>query len=498
MSETSIDRVAHSPSTVNQLAKPEFFEDGPQPRRLSHTFQTKASMASTSQQPGLQVCLVALGCPKNLVDAERMLADLAEAGCVVGAPMEVADVIVVHTCGFLAAARNEAREVLGEAMEQKATGPARRVVVTGCWPSYLRWRGEGLDELGSADAVVSAADRGRIVEAVLGEDRAEFLEDSSAPYLAGGRGDAGRFRLTLPHTAYLRLAEGCSRACSFCTIPAIRGPFRSKPASMVLDEARELLADGAVELNLIAQDTTAWGRDLDPPGSLAGLLRQLDGLDGPGWLRLMYTYPQGFDEDLLGAMADGAHLARYVDMPLQHIATPILRAMRRGVDREATEAVLDRLAKAVPDIAIRTSFIVGFPGETEAMFEELRAFVRQGRFEAVGVFEYSPEPGTPAAEFDGAVPDEVATDRAERLMAAQREVVEQRNAQRQGRELDVLVDGFDERGVCLGRFEGQAPDIDAVCLLTEPRQPGSFVRGRVVGSEGFDLIVEPTEATGQD
>ncbi len=437
------------------------------------------------------VCLIPLGCPKNLVDAEAMLADLAEAGCVVGAPIDHADVIVVHTCGFLAAARNEARDALADALEQKRTGRTRRVVVTGCWPSYLRWRGGESSDLAEVDAVLAAADRDRIVQAVLADEPIEFLDDRPSPYASGDRGDAGRFRLTAPHTAYLRLSEGCSRACSFCTLPALRGPYRSKPADLILAEAIELLADRTLELNLIAQDTTAWGADLRPPARPADLLRQLDALDGVGWLRLMYTWPGGFDDGLLSAMSECNHLARYVDLPLQHVAEPLLGAMRRGGNRASLDALLDRLRAAVAGIAIRTSFIVGFPGETDAMFKELLDFVRAQRFEAVGVFEYSPEPGTPAADLPEPVPDDLATERAERLMETQRQIVEARHAERLDQRLTVLVDGFDERGVCVGRFDGQAPDVDAVCLLTEPRQPGSFVPARVVGSEDLDLVVEP-------
>ncbi len=435
------------------------------------------------------VALVSLGCPKNLVDSERICAHLAEAGLVVGAPMDAADVIVVNTCGFLEAARAESLAVLREAVAHKRSGRAKRVVVAGCLVS--RDAETLYDLVPGIDAIVGVNDRERILSAVTGTGRVTLTGECDGAILS----DAGRFRLTAPHTAYLRIAEGCSRRCAFCTIPAIRGPFRSKPLVDILDEADELLHDGAVELNLIAQDTTAYGRDLGMKHGLAKLLMELDalvigcGLDA--WVRLMYAYPHGFSERIIHMMAAMETVVPYLDIPLQHVNDTILRRMHRGVSRGGTEKLLDSLRTAMPHIAIRTAFIVGFPGETETQFEELVDFVRRQEFEAVGVFEYSPEAGTPAADLPRPVPDEVKAQRRERLMLVQQEIVFARNGDRVGAEIDVLVDGTDARGRTVGRFYGQAPEVDAVCLLTEPREAGGIVRGTVVDFDAYDLVVEP-------
>lgn len=449
-----------------------------------------------SKNKQIHVALVSLGCPKNLVDSESMLGALAEAGCVVGAPMDAADVIVINTCGFLAAARTESYDVIAEALESKRTGRARRVVVAGCLST--RDRETIFRHAESVDAVIGVNDRRSIVHAVMGEGQFAAYESEPRPYTQDAAGDAGRFRLTPPHTAYLRIAEGCSRKCSFCTIPAIRGPLRSKPMDMVLAEARELIADGAKELNVIAQDTTAWGEDFlnkDSHENLTALLRQLDALDGAEWIRLLYTYPRRFDDELIDTIASLDRVLPYIDMPLQHISTGILRRMGRGVSREQTETLLGKLRGRIPGLAIRTSFITGFPGETDAEFQELLDFVWEFQFDALGVFEYSPEPGTPAAEMPSPVPVNIAARRAEAIMDAQRQIVTAVNQSlaEDHQPLEVLVDGLDPQGRCVGRYYGQAPDIDGLCIFTEPQEPGEFISTTVVGSDEYDLIVESTE-----
>lgn len=450
----------------------------------------------------IRVSLVSLGCPKNLVDSESMLGALAQAGCVVGAPMDAADVIVINTCGFLSAARTESYDVIAEALELKRKGRARRVVVAGCLPTHSR---EAVFENAEdVDAVVGVDDRERIVEAVLGEGKFAAFDGKPRPYGHRSFGDAGRFRLTPPHTAYLRVAEGCSQKCTFCTIPAIRGPLRSKPMDMVLAEARELIADGAVELNVIAQDTTAWGADFPAKkgkrgGNLSSLLRRLNDLDGATWIRLLYTYPRRFDDELIDAIAGLDHVLPYIDMPLQHISTGVLRRMGRGVTRRATETLLGKLRDRIPGLAIRTSFIVGFPGETDAEFQELLDFVWEFQFDAVGVFEYSPEPDTPAARMKHHVPADVAARRAAAIMAAQREIAQAVNQSLADdrQPLDVLVDGVDPQGRCVGRYYGQAPDIDGVCIFTKPQPPrniGKILPATVVGWDEYDLIVEASSS----
>jgi len=451
-------------------------------------------MSPTNQQ--LRVSLVSLGCPKNLVDSERMLADLAESGCIVGAPMEDADVVVINTCGFLSAARDEAMEVVSEALAHKRTGSVRRVVVAGCLPS--RDGAELYEHAPEIDAVIGVNNRDRIVEAVTGKGRVTMLDGLGG---AGGRccDDRGRFRLTPPHTAFLRIAEGCSQRCTYCTIPAIRGPLRSKPPDAVLAEAAELIADGAVELNLIAQNTTAYGTDL-PKGAggdrvdLPGLLRELDRLEGIEWIRLMYTYPRRFTDKLIDTLARCRRVVPYVDIPLQHICDGVLRRMGRGVGRKATEGLLSRLRDRVRGLVIRTTFIVGFPGETEAQFAELLKFVKDFRFDALGVFEFSPEEGTPAASMPRQIPDDVKADRAEQIMLAQQAIAFEDNQRAVGSPIVVLVDGIDAQGRCVGRYYGQAPQVDSLCILTDHATSGTFVEGTVAGADGYDLIVTPGRA----
>ena len=435
----------------------------------------------------LNVCLVSLGCPKNLVDSEKMLADLAGDGCVVGSPMDEADVIVINTCGFLSAARDESLAVIAEALEHKRTGRARRVVVAGCLPTR---DGEKLYEHGEIDAVVGVNNRHDVLAAVRASKRTTRLDDYMPS--AAGAAAAARFRLTPPHTAFLRIAEGCSQHCTYCTIPSIRGPFRSRLPDAVLAEAAELIAGGAVELNLIAQDTTGYGSDLGGETSLAWLLRQLNELDGVEWLRLMYTYPRRFSDELIDAMADCDRVLPYVDIPLQHISDGVLKRMGRGAGRSQIETLLANLRSRIEGMVLRTTFIVGFPGESEAEFAELLDFVEEFGFDALGVFEFSPEPGTPAAEMPDQIADDVKADRAKRIMLAQQQIALENNESVTDSPITVLVDGVDETGRCFGRYYGQAPEIDSLCILTESRPAGTFVEGTVAGYDGYDLIVKPS------
>ena len=431
----------------------------------------------------LQVALVSLGCPKNLVDSERILAHLAEAGHVVGAPMDDADVIVINTCGFLDAARIESMAVIAEAIEHKRTGRARRVVVAGC---LVQRDGRKLyGQASGIDAIVGIYDRQGVVAAV--EAAGEFTTISPPPPTTVD--DTSRFRLTPRHTAYLRISEGCSQGCSFCTIPSIRGPFRSKPVDVVLAEASELIADGAVELNVIGQDTTSYGRDLPAGVELADLLRRVAGLDGAEWVRLLYAYPTRLTDALMATMAECPQIVPYVDLPLQHICDGVLRRMRRGVTRKCVEDLLAGLRRRVAGVTIRTTFLVGFPGESDGEFQELLDFVRGFRFDALGVFAFSPEPGTPAVKLDSPVGDDVKSQRVEAIMLAQQEIAFAANRGRIGAEIDVLVDGMDGAGYCRGRHSGQAPDIDSVCYLSEPRAPGLIVPARVMDFDDYDLIV---------
>ncbi len=437
---------------------------------------------NTSNTP-TTVCLISLGCPKNLVDSEVLLARLGSAGFVVGAPMAEADIIVINTCAFLAAAREESLSVIEEAVDCKRSGSARKVIVAGCLPN--RDREELLDATGDIDAIVGTTERERIVDAATSTGTEAFLPGPCSFDTPGS--DGGRLRLTPRHTAYLRIAEGCSRRCTFCAIPAIRGPFRSKSSADVLAEARELVDDGAIELNIIAQETTAYGEDTGD--DLPALLRRLDSC-GAAWLRLMYTHPRRFSNELIETMADCTHVLPYVDIPLQHCAAPVLRRMGRGHGREHIEDILGELRRRIPAISIRTSFITGFPGETDKDFAELLAFVERWRFEAVGVFEFSPEEGTPAARLPGQLSRDIAAERARAIMATQQTIAFDTAAAMAGKELAVLVDGIDGDGRCIGRWAGQAPDIDGVCILSRKTPPGTLAGGTVRGRDGYDLLVD--------
>jgi ribosomal protein S12 methylthiotransferase len=461
------------------------------------------------------VTLISLGCPKNLVDSERMLAGLALAGFAVTPEADGADLAVVNTCGFIDLARAESDEHIDRLEALKRDGRLGRIVVAGCM-AQRQARGV-LDRHPAVDAVVGLAQRDRLAEVcreVLSRPtpprrgkgrrgRRRRRKDAAGPLVSVGDlpctmpDDRERLRLTPRHYAYLRITEGCDNRCAYCAIPDIRGPLRSKPPDDVLAEARELVADGARELVLIGQDTTAYGRDDPARGrSLAALLSRLRAESDADWLRLMYTHPASFSPEVIDELAAGPPLVPYVDLPLQHASTRLLRAMGRRVTCEDVESLLADLRAAVPQVAIRTSFIVGFPGETEADVAALVAFVRKVAFDHVGVFVYSPETGTPAADLPGRVPPKTARERWDRVMQAAGEVARAGADRRVGERLTVLVDGPDAEGRLLARHAGQAPEVDsAVFLPAGAAEPGALVTVRATGTDGYDLIAETDEDT---
>ncbi|MFQ5592453.1 MAG: 30S ribosomal protein S12 methylthiotransferase RimO, partial [Phycisphaerae bacterium] len=349
------------------------------------------------------VTLISLGCVKNTVDSEKMLGQLCEAGCAVTADENDADVIVVNTCGFLAAARTEADEAIREAVGRKVNGKARRVVVAGCL--VQRDKNALLERIPGIDALVGVNNRDDVVRAVLGTHGHEpppVAEMYVADYHPFVQIDTARLRITPRHYAYLRISEGCDQKCTFCTIPAIRGRMHCKPPEAVLAEARELISDGAVEINLIGQDTTSYGIGDDGiEGGLAALLRELNALERVRWIRLMYAYPSVLTEQIIDTIAECDKVCNYIDLPLQHINDRVLKAMHRRIDRRATERLLQTLRDRISGVTIRTTLIAGFPGESEAEFEELVEFVTAFRFDALGVFAYSREPDTPAGRMPG-------------------------------------------------------------------------------------------------
>ncbi|MFW6031834.1 MAG: 30S ribosomal protein S12 methylthiotransferase RimO [Phycisphaeraceae bacterium] len=489
--------------------------------------------AAPARQDAVEtVSFVSLGCPKNLVDSEKMLGLLAEDGLLPVPPDEPADAVVINTCGFLEASKDESLEEIRQAAEAKRQGVVQRVVVAGCL--VQRHRAKLLEWCPDIDALIGVFDRDRIVEAVrgpaagerAGEDLATDLPvyasiAGSAAVAKRDRGialpgyhedDAARLRLTPRHYAYLRMSEGCNQNCAFCTIPSIRGKMRSKPVERIASEMRELMSDGAFEINLIGQDTTSFGRDLGYEPGLVGLLETLDGVArefGGGWLRLMYAYPTQFEEAMIDAIARLPHVTKYIDIPLQHISTQVLDRMRRRTSRELIETLLTKLRQRVPGIAIRTTFISGFPGETDAQHRELVDFVRAFGFDNLGVFGFSPEPGTPSAKMhaESPVPPEVIEERVEEIMLTQQEVVFDRNAELAAEqpELDVLIDGATTNTLDIGpsdepigrlhtgRSYAQAPQVDALTFVQSRSDlaAGELVRCRIVDCDGYDLVARP-------
>lgn len=449
-----------------------------------------------------KVAFVALGCAKNLVDSEKMLGQLAEAGAVITSDESDADVIVINTCGFLAASREEAHAIIEQAVDRKRSGRCRRVVVAGCL--VQRDGPKLLEAFPEIDALVGVHNRDDVPRAAMPESaaasrsggarvRADLYLGAYYPRVAA---DTARLRLTPRPYAYLRISEGCDQKCTFCTIPAIRGPMHCKPPEMVLAEACELVSDGAVELNVIGQDTTRYGADIGYEPGLAGLLRDLDRLPGIGWIRLLYAYPTLFNDAIIDAIAECEHVVKYVDLPLQHINNRVLKTMLRRVTRQETESLLAKLRARIPGVAIRTTLIAGFPGETDAEFEELLSFVREFRFDALGVFTYSQEPDTPAGRMKNQLPEAVKRQRADAIMAAQQEIAFERAAGQVGRVFTVLVEAPPGQGKAgrlqRARHAGQAPEVDSATLIERGRlKPGAFVRVQCVGTKDYDLLARP-------
>jgi ribosomal protein S12 methylthiotransferase len=462
------------------------------------------------------IAFVSLGCPKNLVDSEKMLGLLAEDGIAITPDHDQADAIIINTCGFLEASKTESIDVIKDAIAQKLAaqqdGRQKRVIVAGCL--VQRHRAQLLDEVPGVDSLVGVFDRENIVKAVrgnfeplseAGRDMGAFHEvskfiskhDRTKPGYT--ESDRARLRLTPRHYAYLRISEGCNQGCTFCTIPSIRGRMRSKPLADILAEAEELIADGAFELNLIGQDTTSYGADIGYTAAgegLPGMLRALDRVKGAGWIRLMYAYPSCFTDEMIKTLADCRHVVKYIDMPLQHINDEILHAMRRKVTRRQIETLLEKLRKWVPGITLRTTMISGFPGETEAQHQEQLKFVSDFGFDCLGVFEYSPEPGTPAGRLwqtDG-VDAAVATRRKEEIMLAQQKIVFKKNKAMVGKTMKVLIDETNPRKkTATARHVGQAPDIDGRVLLSKSSAvPGEVVEVEIDDWNYYDLIGTPT------
>jgi ribosomal protein S12 methylthiotransferase len=441
-----------------------------------------------------KVSLVSLGCPKNLVDAEVMLGHLPHDRFEIVTEESQADIIIVNTCSFIQDAKEESVETILEVADHKKSGRCRLLVVTGCLPQ--RYRDELATELPEVDLFMGTGDAPRIVElldAAEGAGKAqqavglpEFLYDHTTP----------RVQSSPFYSTYVKIAEGCANHCSYCIIPSIRGTLRSRSISSVTAEVRRLVGRGVREVNLIAQDVTAFGADRDDGARLESLLRELVKIDGLQWLRLLYAYPDGISDELLELMAEEEKICNYLDIPLQHIDDAILAMMNRRVDEAAIHALLAKVREQLPDATLRTSFIVGFPGETEEQFGRLLDFVNEGLFDRVGVFRYSREEGTAAAALEDQVPERVKRTRYLKLMKAQSRVSFRKNRALIGRIEPVLVEGYSEETELLlrGRSIRQAPDVDGQVYITAGRaEIGEIVPLRITDSSEYDLIGEIAE-----
>ena len=438
----------------------------------------------------LKVALLSLGCSKNLVDSEVLLARLAEAGIALTPRPEDAQVVVVNTCAFIGDAREESIDTLLEMAALKEEGRVRAVLAVGCLPQR---HGEELARsLPEVDAFLPISDYSRIGEVV--RTLASGGSPEGGDSLCGGRpkgpgADLDRLLLTPPSYAYLRVAEGCDHKCSFCAIPLIRGRLRSKPREVLLEEARRLAALGVKELNLVAEDTTAWGRDLGDREGLAGLLRDLDRVEGIRWIRILYGYPWSVTPALLEAMAGLEKVLPYLDLPIQHFSSPVLEAMKRGAGAGKLRDLLFRIRREVPGVVLRTTVLVGHPRETDRRFRELMDFLAEFRFERLGAFAFSPEEGTPSAAMGGRPSRKTARARLEEVMRLNRQIMAERNRALLGGTVEVLVDRALEDGTFLGRTAADAPEVDGTVRIrsSRPLAEGDIVRIRVTGFEDYDL-----------
>ena len=444
----------------------------------------------------MKVGFISLGCPKNLVDSEVMMGKLRAEGHEITTDASQADTLVVNTCGFIDAAKRESVDAILEAARQKTEGKCQRLVVAGCLVE--RYRDDLRAELPEVDAFIGTNQVGdittvcdertntrRLPVVQIGNQSATYLYDESTP----------RVLATPSHFAYVKIAEGCDRPCAFCFIPQMRGHFRSRRFGSVISEAQALAAQGVKELILVAQDSSRYGEDLGQPDGLAHLLRELSHLEGIEWVRVMYTYPTHISDAFLDVLAEEPKAVKYLDMPLQHASANVLKLMRRGGTRQSLERLVEHVRRRVPGIAVRTTFIAGFPGETAEDFEELLAFVRGMEFERVGVFTYSDEEGTPAFGLPNKVEPKVAKARAARLMKEQRRISRRLNRARVGQTLRVLFEGESKETELLwqGRIETQAPEIDGCVLINDAPEarlpaPGDFVQVRISEAHEYDLV----------
>jgi ribosomal protein S12 methylthiotransferase len=461
-----------------------------------------AGSAATKPAARTKVGMISLGCAKNLVDAEIMLGSVLQRGMEITSQADEADVLIVNTCAFIDSAKEESIDAILDAHLQRGLSkrPNQKLIVSGCMSQrFSRELREQLPEVDAFIGLDQVSELGAIVEKILETEKRNDDVDlnfvtTRPTYIPNY--DTPRFRLTPPHSAYLKIAEGCNHPCSFCVIPQMRGKHRSRPPESVLAEIRGLVAEGVREINLISQDTTYYGMDLwaekagprQPVDSLRGptltaLLKEIQKIDGEFWVRLLYTHPAHWSDELIETIAECDKVARYIDIPLQHIDDSMLQRMRRETSREHIENLIDRLRAGIPGLAIRTTFIVGFPSETDQEFETLLEFIKRVRFERLGIFKYSQEEGSRAAKMPGQIPAKLKNTRFRMAMSIQQEIAHETARGQVGRELKLLVDQ-----PLVARTEADAPDIDTRVILSEPATVGEFIHKRISGSRGYDLL----------
>jgi ribosomal protein S12 methylthiotransferase len=465
----------------------------------------------------MKIGLISLGCPKNLVDSEVMLGLAQRAGHRLTRNADEADVLVVNTCAFIDKAKQESIDTILEMAEQKKTGACRRLVVTGCMAE--RYRDELRAQIPEIDAVLGTGEVEQIVRAIGAASEDAACENTHLIPLLRSNGerigtraagpepralptyiydaDTPRLLATPRHYAYVKIAEGCDYKCAFCIIPTLRGHYRSRPIDSIVREAQALVARGVKELLLISQDTSFYGVDRRERGALARLLRELNRVEGLEWIRLLYLYPTTIGDDVLDVMGESEKVCKYIDLPLQHASDPVLQRMKRPGTRASYEKLLDRTRRRLPGVTLRTTFIVGFPGETREDFATLQNFVRAVEFDHVGVFTYSHEEGTAAYGLPDDVPAGTKRRRQSSLMTTQRRIVERAHRRRVGHRVRLLVDGpsAEHELVLRARMAGQAPDIDPLVYLTDcdpaTLSPGQFIEAELTGSRAYDLVARP-------
>ena len=437
----------------------------------------------------MKIGMVSLGCPKNLVDSEVMLGLIREKNLEITNDPAEADLIIVNTCGFIESAKEESINTVLQMAEYKQNGSCKYLIMTGCLGQ--RYADELFESMPEVDAIVGTdcfTDIAWVIDQVMAGKRLKHMEKLESKNVAM----PPRMLTTPSYMAYLKIAEGCDNCCSYCIIPQLRGPYTSRPYDEVMAEAKALADSGIKELIVVAQDTTRYGEDTTGKLLLPQLLRDLNALEGIQWIRVMYLYPNNFTDELIEAFATLDKVCKYIDIPLQHASDRLLDSMNRFDTREQVETLLNKLRTRIPGITIRTTFIVGFPGETEEDFEELKDFVEKQRFENAGVFQYSQEEGTVAGEMENQIAPEIKENRYHELMALQAGISEEIHQEREDVELDVLVEGFDEDKLAYGRSTHEAPDIDGTIFIenAEGLAVGDMVRVRILQGFTYEMVGE--------